>query len=108
MFQSNLVTVSPKVAMKGGLQVLTESINRANEIKHPVAREKDIEELDNLLSKRTEKSAAVVALQPISQKAQPLSYVLIPVLREIGDFPFKHTNISISPDVPRCSRHISE
>ncbi|WP_272690518.1 7-carboxy-7-deazaguanine synthase QueE [Providencia sp. PROV152] len=63
------VTVSPKVAMKGGLQVLTESINRANEIKHPVAREKDIEELDNLLSKRTEKSAAVVALQPISQKS---------------------------------------
>lgn len=55
--------------MKGGLQVLTESINRANEIKHPVAREKDIEELDKLLAKRTEKHAPVVALQPISQKA---------------------------------------
>lgn len=63
------VTVSPKVGMKGGLQVLTESINRANEIKHPVAREKDIEELDKLLAKRTEKHAPVVALQPISQKS---------------------------------------
>jgi len=62
------VTVSPKVGMKGGLQVLTESINRANEIKHPVARERDIEELDSLLSRRTDKVQPVVALQPISQK----------------------------------------
>lgn len=62
------VTVSPKVGMKGGLGVLTDSINRANEIKHPVARVRDIEELESLLAKRTIKTAPVVALQPISQK----------------------------------------
>lgn len=63
------VTVSPKVGMKGGLQVLTDSINRANEIKHPVARERDIEDLDRLLARRTVGNLPVVALQPISQKA---------------------------------------
>lgn len=63
------VTVSPKVGMKGGLQVLTASINRANEIKHPVARMRDIEELDNLLTRRTVETELVIALQPISQKA---------------------------------------
>ena len=54
--------------MKGGLQVLEQAINRANEIKHPVAREKDIEALDQLLSLRTQGQLPIVALQPISQK----------------------------------------
>ncbi len=63
------VTVSPKVAMKGGLKVLKQAVNRANEIKHPVAREKDIQALDELLAMRTQETPPVVALQPISQKA---------------------------------------
>ncbi len=63
------VTVSPKVGMKGGLQVLTDSINRANEIKHPVARARDIDDLDSLLARRTVLNTPIVALQPISQKA---------------------------------------
>ncbi|EKT54064.1 7-carboxy-7-deazaguanine synthase QueE [Providencia sneebia] len=63
------VTVSPKVGMKGGLEVLTTSINRANEIKHPVARERDIEQLESLLARRTEGAEPIIALQPISQKA---------------------------------------
>ncbi|UDG80970.1 7-carboxy-7-deazaguanine synthase [Candidatus Hartigia pinicola] len=62
------VTLSPKIGMKGGCQVLTKSINRANEVKHPVARKRDIEELDILLKKRTKKILPVIALQPISQK----------------------------------------
>ena len=63
------VTVSPKVGMKGGLKVLKQAVNRANEIKHPVAREKDIQALDELLAMRTQETPPVVALQPISQKA---------------------------------------
>jgi len=53
--------------MKGGYEVLTQVIERANEIKHPVAMEKHIEELDALLAKR---SSAIkeVCLQPISQQ----------------------------------------
>ena len=66
--ENTWVTVSPKVGMKGGLQVLEQAINRANEIKHPVAREKDIEALDQLLSLRTQGQLPIVALQPISQK----------------------------------------
>lgn len=62
------VTLSPKVGMKGGFTVLPSAINRANEIKHPVGREKDIEALDTLLTLRTEHPAPVVALQPISCK----------------------------------------
>lgn len=43
--ENTWVTVSPKVGMKGGLQVLEQAINRANEIKHPVAREKTLKRL---------------------------------------------------------------
>ncbi|HEC8329598.1 TPA: 7-carboxy-7-deazaguanine synthase QueE [Providencia rettgeri] len=62
------VTVSPKVGMKGGLKVLAQAVNRANEVKHPVAREKDIEALEAILALRTSVNPPIVALQPISQK----------------------------------------
>lgn len=61
------VTVSPKVDMQGGFAVLTSAIERANEVKHPVAMQKHIDELDCLLAKR--KSVLQhVCLQPISQR----------------------------------------
>lgn len=63
------VTVSPKVAMKGGLPVLDEALERANEIKHPVARQADIDELDKLLA-RLQHNRPEIALQPISQLAR--------------------------------------
>ncbi|WP_033569253.1 7-carboxy-7-deazaguanine synthase QueE [Dickeya undicola] len=62
------VTVSPKVNMRGGLAVLDQALQRADEIKHPVARERDIEVLDALLARLDDDKARVVALQPISQK----------------------------------------
>lgn len=62
------VTVSPKVGMKGGLKVLAQAVNRANEVKHPVARGKDIEALEAILALRTSVNSPIVALQPISQK----------------------------------------
>ncbi len=64
------VTLSPKVNMRGKKEVLKEALERANEIKHPVGTEKDIEQLDVLLSKITSIKDKTICLQPISQKAK--------------------------------------
>ena len=63
------VTVSPKVNMKAGMSVLTQALIRANEIKHPVATERHIEDLDELLIGIAVESKTI-CLQPISQKAR--------------------------------------
>ncbi|USD66495.1 7-carboxy-7-deazaguanine synthase QueE [Vibrio sp. SCSIO 43136] len=68
--ESTWVTVSPKVAMKGQLPVLKSAMLRANEIKHPVGTQKDIDQLDELLEMAGIANASNVALQPISQKAR--------------------------------------
>ncbi len=62
------VTVSPKVNMRGGMEVQKHALQRADEIKHPVARERDIEHLDELLAMLTDDKQRVIALQPISQQ----------------------------------------
>ncbi|QBF84699.1 7-carboxy-7-deazaguanine synthase QueE [Shewanella maritima] len=61
------VTVSPKVNMKGGMEVLEQALIRANEIKHPVATDKHIDELDQLLAP-INIEGKTICLQPISQK----------------------------------------
>jgi 7-carboxy-7-deazaguanine synthase len=61
------VTVSPKVNMAGGYKVLQSALDRANEIKHPVAMEKHVDELLQLLQ-HTDSSAKLIYLQPISQQ----------------------------------------
>ncbi|MEI6859511.1 MAG: 7-carboxy-7-deazaguanine synthase QueE [Shewanella sp.] len=61
------VTVSPKVKMKAGMAVLTQALERANEIKHPVATSKNIDELDELLE-GIKLDGKTICLQPISQK----------------------------------------
>ncbi|EGU39545.1 queuosine Biosynthesis QueE Radical SAM [Vibrio ichthyoenteri ATCC 700023] len=65
---SSWVTVSPKISMKGRLPVLPSSLLRANEIKHPVGTQKDIDQLDELLDGLMISPTTVIALQPISQK----------------------------------------
>ncbi|TKI08830.1 7-carboxy-7-deazaguanine synthase QueE [Martelella alba] len=62
------VTVSPKVGMRGALTVLPEALRRADEIKHPVARLRDIERLDALLAVLDDEKPRVIALQPVSRK----------------------------------------
>lgn len=62
------VTVSPKVNMRGGYDVLQQALDRADEIKHPVARPRDIEALDTLLATLNSEKMPLVSLQPISQK----------------------------------------
>ncbi|OFI36103.1 7-carboxy-7-deazaguanine synthase QueE [Alteromonas lipolytica] len=61
------VTVSPKINMKGGYDVLVSALERANEIKHPIAMQKHIDELDELLA-RASKLPDIICLQPISQQ----------------------------------------
>ncbi|MGS0683487.1 7-carboxy-7-deazaguanine synthase QueE [Shewanella sp. 125m-7] len=61
------VTVSPKINMKGGYKVLAQALNRANEIKHPIATQNHIDELDELLV-GIDLTDKTVCLQPISQK----------------------------------------
>ena len=61
------VTVSPKVNMAGGYIVLQSALDRANEIKHPVAMQKHVEELLQLLQ-HTDTAAKLIYLQPISQQ----------------------------------------
>ena len=62
------VTVSPKVNMRGGYDVLSQALQRADEIKHPVGRVRDIEALDELLETLADEKPRIIALQPISQK----------------------------------------
>ncbi|QUJ69053.1 7-carboxy-7-deazaguanine synthase QueE [Photobacterium sp. GJ3] len=64
------VTVSPKINMKGKLPVLPIALERANEIKHPVGTQKDIDQLDALLDGIPLRSDVTIALQPISQKTR--------------------------------------
>lgn len=62
------VTVSPKVNMRGGYDVLDQALVRADEVKHPVARQRDVDALDDLLATLSDDKARIIALQPISQK----------------------------------------
>lgn len=61
------VTVSPKVNMKGGYDILSSAMHRANEIKHPVGTEAHVDDLKSLLLKHNIKNTPIY-LQPISQK----------------------------------------
>lgn len=61
------VTVSPKVDMDGGLDVLPSAIIRADEIKMPILDKDDIDNLSTLLMHRQARTS--VWLQPVSQCA---------------------------------------
>ncbi len=65
--EATYVTVSPKINMKGGYKVLQQALDRANEIKHPIAKQGHIDELDELLVD-TDLSEKTICIQPISQK----------------------------------------
>lgn len=66
------VTVSPKVNMGGGLAVLLEAVERADEIKMPVGRTADIENLEAILGKVRgerlcpDRGRPMIWLQPLS------------------------------------------
>jgi 7-carboxy-7-deazaguanine synthase len=62
------VTVSPKINMKGGYKVRGDALVRANEIKHPIAMQKHVDELDSLLAGVCFDTQPLIYLQPISQQ----------------------------------------
>lgn len=64
------VTVSPKLDMPGGFDVLASAMHRANEVKYPVAMKKHIDALDALLQRCPVKADTMIALQPISQRSR--------------------------------------
>jgi 7-carboxy-7-deazaguanine synthase len=63
------VTLSPKIRMPGKLDVLHDSVLLADEIKHPVAIERNVLELEELLREvgLTEQPAGGIWLQPVYQ-----------------------------------------
>ncbi|MCC5854852.1 MAG: 7-carboxy-7-deazaguanine synthase QueE [Idiomarina sp.] len=68
--EATWVTVSPKLDMPGGLPVLASAMARANEIKHPIAMQKHIDALDQLLAECPVQPNTTISLQPISQRAR--------------------------------------
>lgn len=63
------ITLSPKINMPGGLKVLTRAVNRANEIKMPVGKQKDVEVLKQFLNEMWDfdRVQPTIYLQPLSQ-----------------------------------------
>ncbi|RUO21239.1 7-carboxy-7-deazaguanine synthase QueE [Aliidiomarina iranensis] len=78
---STWVTVSPKVDMPGGYPVLADAMQRADEIKYPIAMEKHISAFDALLAEKPARAGAVICLQPISQRPRATE-LAIKVCRE--------------------------
>ncbi|AWB68859.1 7-carboxy-7-deazaguanine synthase QueE [Saccharobesus litoralis] len=68
------VTLSPKVNMKGKYPILDTCLARANEIKHPVATEQHIIELEALLARGD--FTKLIYLQPISQKSRATEFAI--------------------------------
>jgi 7-carboxy-7-deazaguanine synthase len=60
------ITVSPKIGMPGGKTVLPQAVQSAHEIKFPVGRQRDIEQLDALLADMPPHPDTIISLQPIS------------------------------------------
>lgn len=60
------VTVSPKLDMPGGKEVLTESLQRADEIKFPVGKQADVDKLLDRIVPLVDYDA-IIWLQPLSQ-----------------------------------------
>jgi len=70
------VTLSPKINMSGGLDVLESSYTRADEIKYPVGKQKDIDNLLEILNNFILSDYVKIWLQPLSMspKATQLCY----------------------------------
>ncbi len=79
--------------MRGGYDVLSQALERADEIKHPVGRVRDIEALDELLAQLTDEKQRVVLRCSLSarKRMQP-ACVLKPVLPATGGCRCRRTN----------------
>jgi 7-carboxy-7-deazaguanine synthase len=64
------VCVSPKIDMPGGLAIQMAALTTADEIKHVVGTQRDIDRLDALLAAADLKPGVQICLQPVSQSAK--------------------------------------
>ena len=67
VYKNTWVTLSPKFNNPRGLPILESCVKRANEYKFPVQSWKDIEIIDQFVSKYSLKKEKIIWLQPISQ-----------------------------------------
>lgn len=75
------VCVSPKVNMPGGYPVLGETLRRADEIKHVVGKQQDVDNLIQLLETHAvDDRLVVICLQPVSQSAKATALCLDTVM----------------------------
>lgn len=79
---STWVTVSPKIGMRGGYKLLTSVLKRADEIKHPVAMEKHIQDLKGLLQLLDGTKQPLIYLQPISQQQRATELAIESCIKE--------------------------
>ncbi|HUM72265.1 MAG TPA: 4Fe-4S cluster-binding domain-containing protein, partial [Chloroflexota bacterium] len=70
------VCVSPKLNMSGGKVIQPAALAVADEIKHVVGRQQDIDELDELLTAVPLKPDAHICLQPVSVSAKATALCL--------------------------------
>ena len=79
------VCVSPKINMPGGLDVLPEVVNQADEIKFVVGKPADLDKLMELLNRCNLKTGAQVCLQPMSTNERATAFCIQTVM-EKGDW----------------------
>lgn len=72
------VTVSPKIGMAGKKEVLQSALQRANEIKHPIGKAADVQNLKSL-SKGLNK---VIWMQPLSQSEKATQLCIDTAMQE--------------------------
>lgn len=75
------VTVSPKIDMPGGRAVRGDALWRANEIKHPVGKQADVEKLKSLLTFHGIKDKPVW-LQPLSQSKKATEVCIAAAMKD--------------------------
>lgn len=64
------VTVSPKMFMPGGRELVAQALERADEIKFPVGRPSDVERLSGLVTRYPGLAVKPIWLQPLSQNSK--------------------------------------
>ncbi len=79
--------------MRGGYDVLSQALLRADEIKHPVGRVRDIEALDELLETLSDENRASSPCSPSVRKTTPRVCVSRPVLPVTGGCRCRRINI---------------
>ena len=72
--------------------MLDEALARANEIKHPVATDAHVDDLQNLLARGKYKTSTLIYLQPISQQVRATQLAVDTCIKNNFVYRYKHTS----------------